>query len=109
MVNPEQQELLRRLTLNDEETVALVMNGRLPVRPLLDHKTTALARLASLAAQEAETASYQSVVDMARAAGADDREIVETVLVVASLIGTARVEASRGPLGDALGANHAVI
>ena len=100
-MSPETLELLRRLTLNDSELVGRVMNDELP-GDLLDEKTHALVRLAAVAAQQAETPSYQAAIDAAHTAGADDFEIVETILAIASLIGFVRAEATVRPLTESL-------
>lgn len=93
-MSPELLELLTRLALNDEDAVGLVMSGQIAGEPRLYPKTVALVRIASLAGREAPTASFQVGVDHARAAGADDNEIVDTVRAVSALIGSARIEAT---------------
>jgi alkylhydroperoxidase/carboxymuconolactone decarboxylase family protein YurZ len=85
------RELMRRLALCDEGTLSKVMSGRIPGEALLDHHTRALVRLAGLVALGSETASFQVARDEAWAAGADDEEILETVIVVAPFVGTTRI------------------
>ncbi|MGZ6640898.1 MAG: carboxymuconolactone decarboxylase family protein [Solirubrobacteraceae bacterium] len=59
--------------------------------PALDPKTSALVRLAALLSLGAATASCRATVDLARAAGATDAEIVGVLVSVAPAVGEARV------------------
>jgi alkylhydroperoxidase/carboxymuconolactone decarboxylase family protein YurZ len=92
MMAAELEQLLRKVALNDEPTLNQVLSGRIP--RLIDHKTTALVRIAALAALEAVAPSYRAAIDNAHAAGAEDEEILETVLAIIPLIGTARLAAA---------------
>ena len=88
------EELLRRLALNDEKAVdAAVGAAPLPLDEpqALDDKTRALVRLAALLSIGAATASCRATVEVARAAGATDQEIVGVLLAVAPAVGGARV------------------
>jgi len=88
----EHRELLRRLTLNDEKTLRQVISGRkVGKRRLLDDRTQALVKLAGLVALDAEITSIQVVRDELWATGVDVEEIVDTVIAVAPIVGTARV------------------
>lgn len=88
----EHRELIRRLTLSDETTLADVMAGRsTQSKPLLDDRTRSLVRLAGLIALDARTTSLQAVAEAAFASGARDEEIVEVLAVVAPIVGTSRV------------------
>ena len=103
MLKAHQRELLRRLTLNDETALRDVMTGRIPGSDtLLDDKNQALVRLAALVALDSDTASLQSGVDVAHAAGAADEEIIETVLVIAPIVGTARISSAHPRLAAVL-------
>ena len=73
------------------------------VLPGLDDRTAALARLAGLIAMSSSTASYQSCVADAIAAGAADDEIVAVLVGVAPVVGTARVVAAAEDIAVALG------
>jgi alkylhydroperoxidase/carboxymuconolactone decarboxylase family protein YurZ len=88
------EELLRRLALNDENAVCAAVGAR-SLAPAtawaLDAKTGALVRLAALLSLGAPTASCRSTVELARAAGATDWEIVGVLLAVAPAVGAARV------------------
>jgi len=88
------EELLRRLALNDEKAVCAAV-GAGSVAPgtawPLDAKTTALVRLAALLSLGATTPSCRATVELARAAGASDHELVGVLLAVAPAVGAARV------------------
>jgi 4-carboxymuconolactone decarboxylase len=88
------EELLRRLALNDENVVrsAVGADARSLVHAReLDAKTYALVRLAALLSIGAATASCRATVELARAAGATDTEIVGVLVAVAPAVGGARV------------------
>ena len=99
---PEQLEtLLRYLTISEETTLDRLLGGQIATE--LDRKTTTLAVVSALVGAEAEGASYQAAIDAARAAGATDEEIVDTVVTIAPLVGAARLEAAIPALIIALG------
>jgi 4-carboxymuconolactone decarboxylase len=88
------EELLRRLTLNDERTVGAAIGARPAdehLRGHLDAKTAALVRLAALLSVGAPTVSYRVTADDARSAGASDEEIVGVLLAIGPAIGAARL------------------
>ena len=99
------KETLRRLALNDETFVASVLGmGRDTVEvSQLDQKTHALARLSASLAIDAASSSYQSNVELARAAGASVDEVVGCLIAVASTIGLARAVSAAPELALALG------
>jgi alkylhydroperoxidase family enzyme len=100
---PAHQELLRRLAINDEHALDQVMEGQAIDPPLLDDKTGALVKVATLVALEAGSSSYQWAVDAAHAASAEDTEIIDVLLEVAPIVGMARVNAAALALALALG------
>src|SRR6478609_4111659 len=78
-------ELLRRLALNDEQTVRSAIGagaGSAAVGSVapLDDKTRALVRLGALLSVGAATVSCRATVELARAAGATDGELVGVLL-----------------------------
>jgi alkylhydroperoxidase/carboxymuconolactone decarboxylase family protein YurZ len=83
------QRLLRRLTVGDETAVDQVMRGEIASE--LDHKTSSLVRIAALVALDADGSSYQAAIDNAHAAGAEDQEILETVMTISPLVGDVRL------------------
>lgn len=88
----EHRELLRRLTLNDQKVLWRVVAGRRIGRSrLLDDRTNALVKLAGLIALNAEIASLQVARDEAWLAGADDVEIVGTMIAVVPIVGPRRI------------------
>jgi 4-carboxymuconolactone decarboxylase len=104
-VSPEQEELLRRLSLGDEGVTGSAL--RATVAPSagssLDPAALALTRVAALIATEAALASYQWAVESALAAGASDTDIVDVLIAVAPVVGLARVAAAAPELALALG------
>jgi 4-carboxymuconolactone decarboxylase len=88
------EELLRRLALNDDKAVRAAIGvgpAALGCGDALDAKTDALVRLAALLSLGATTASCRAGVDVARAAGASDDEIVGVLVAVAPAVGGARL------------------
>ena len=104
-MNPDQEEFLRRLTLNDETVAAATLQADLGPSDLsgLDSATVALVRIAALIATESALASYQWAVDSALAAGAPDRDIIDVLIAVVPVVGLARVTAAAPQLAVALG------
>jgi alkylhydroperoxidase/carboxymuconolactone decarboxylase family protein YurZ len=99
---PERLEtLLRYLTISEETTLDRLFGGQIASE--LDRKTTTLAVVSALVGAEADGASYQAAIDAARAAGANDGEIVDTVVTIAPLVGAVRLEAAIPALIIALG------
>jgi 4-carboxymuconolactone decarboxylase len=96
---------LRRLAVSDDRLVASLLaqsdpaiggeRDAEPMRPLF--------RLAALIAGDGTCASYQSVVEAARAAGASVEEIVDVLIAVAGTVGSARVVAAAPLLARAVG------
>ena len=87
-------ELLRRLALNDEQTVRSAIGAGTASAPsvgVLDDKTRALVRLGALLSLGAATVSCRSAVELAREAGATDEELVGVLLAVGPAVGAARL------------------
>ena len=99
------EQLLRRLALNDEQSVGSVLTSRSAALPGagLDAKTEALVRLGSLLSVGAATTSVRWTVELAVAAGASDEEILGVLVAVAPGVGLARVVAAAPGLALALG------
>jgi alkylhydroperoxidase/carboxymuconolactone decarboxylase family protein YurZ len=102
------EDLLRRLALNDEKAVRSVLQdapvpAALDRRAGLDFKTHALVRLGALLSVGAATDSCRLAVDLARAAGADDEELVGALVAVGPAIGFARLVAVAPRLALAIG------
>ncbi|MGH9228805.1 MAG: carboxymuconolactone decarboxylase family protein [Acidimicrobiales bacterium] len=104
-MEPEHEDLLRRLALNDEDALESLLGTALADAELsgLDAKTLALVRLAGLVALEAAPASYQWSVAAALAAGATDGEIVGVLVALAPIAGTVRVNAAAPDVALAIG------
>jgi 4-carboxymuconolactone decarboxylase len=101
----EVERLLRRLALNDEESVGMVLAGGFdssggpPLRPKVD----LLVRLGALLALGAATSSLRATVDRAIEAGATEAEIVGVLVSVAPAMGLARVVSTAPRLALAIG------
>ena len=101
----EVERLLRRLALNDEESVGMVMTrGRQPggCDPLVP-KVDVLVQLGALLALGAATSTLRATVDRATEAGATEAEIVGVLIAVAPAVGLARVVSSAPRLAVAIG------
>jgi alkylhydroperoxidase/carboxymuconolactone decarboxylase family protein YurZ len=98
-------ELLRRLALNDEHAVRRAVSGspgEFGYGDALEPKAAALVRLGALLAVGAATASCRVTVDVARASGASDEEIVAVLVAVAPVVGSARLVAAAPRLALAI-------
>jgi alkylhydroperoxidase/carboxymuconolactone decarboxylase family protein YurZ len=95
------EEQLRRLSLNDDAAVRSAI-GADPAHTLLDARTLALVRLAALLSIGAPTASCRAAVEAAHAAGATDEELVDVLVAVAPVVGTARLVAAAPRLALAI-------
>ena len=103
-VNPA-EELLRRLALNDEKSVARVLSAA-PVAEApapLAPKVEALVRLGGLLAVGATTASLRPAVQRARTLGAREDEIVAVLVAVGPAVGLAGVVTIAPRLALAIG------
>lgn len=95
------ERLLRLITIGDETVLDQALHGLDGTK--LDHKTYSLVTIAALVATEADGASYQVAVDHAMLNGADDEEILQTLITIAPLVGTARIASAMTHVGVALG------
>ena len=101
------EDLLRRLALNDEKAVRGVLQS-LPTdlrrtTTGLDAKTHALVCLGALLSIGATTDAFRPAVDLARAAGATDDELVSVLVTVGPAVGSARVVDAAPRLALAIG------
>ena len=101
----EVERLLRRLALNDEKSVEMVLGGDIgtPGGSALRPKVELLVRLGALLALGAATASLRATVDRAIEAGATEAEIVAVLVSVAPAMGLAQVVATAPRLALAIG------
>ena len=100
------EELLRRLALNDEKSVASVLTGdRLAEgeAPPLMPKVETLVRLGALLAVGAATTSLRPTVELALALGATEDEIVAVLVAVGPAVGLARLVTTAPRLAIAIG------
>ncbi|HUB04802.1 MAG TPA: carboxymuconolactone decarboxylase family protein, partial [Solirubrobacteraceae bacterium] len=101
----ETERLLRRLALNDEESVGMVLASRADTAgaAVLRPKVDVLVQLGALLALGASTSSLRATVDRAIEAGATEAEIVGVLIAVAPTVGLARVVSTAPRLAVAIG------
>ncbi len=101
----EVERLLRRLALNDEESVGRALVGDVdgPSCAALDPKVDVFVQLAALLALDGATTSLRAAVERATGAGASESEIVEVLVAIGPVVGFARVVAAAPRLATALG------
>jgi 4-carboxymuconolactone decarboxylase len=99
------EDLLRRLALNDERVLTMVLTRRVGSdQPTdLDPKIELLVGLAALLAVGATTPSLREAVEQATAAGATNDEIVGVLVGLGPTIGLAGLVASARKLAMAIG------
>jgi hypothetical protein len=104
------EQLLRRLSVNEETSVRMVL--ALTPEPadtagVLDTALTprieTLVRIAALLAVDASTASLRWAVELASCTGANDDEIVGVLVAIGSDVGLARVVSAAPRLALAIG------
>lgn len=101
----DKERLLRRLALNDEASIGMVLTSGADCRPgaALVPKAALLVELGALLALGAATASLRSAVRRATDAGASEAEIVGVLIAIAPAIGLARVVSIAPRLAIAIG------
>jgi alkylhydroperoxidase/carboxymuconolactone decarboxylase family protein YurZ len=110
-VKREHEDLLRRLTLNDEAAIESLIGTAVgdPDIAELDAKTRALVRLAALIALDSAAASYQWSIASALAAGARDGEVVGVLVALAPIVGAVRVSAAAPEVALGIGCDLAAL
>jgi 4-carboxymuconolactone decarboxylase len=100
-----QRDQLRRLSLHDPGYLDAVLSSESAVgaHRRLDARTRAVGRLATLFALDGSVSTYGWATAAALGAGVTSDEIVELLVAMAPLIGTARVVCAAPKLGLALG------
>jgi 4-carboxymuconolactone decarboxylase len=100
-----QRDQLRRLSLHDPAYLDAVVSPASGVgaRHRLDARGRALGRLATLFALDGSVSTYGWATSAALGAGVTSDEIVELLVAMAPLIGSARVVCAAPKLGLALG------
>src|SRR5262245_15075712 len=98
------EEFLRCLAINDESTLRSLLGDSLLDTDCVDvdARTAALIRLAAVVALESGPTTYQWSVGAALAAGASEDAVVDVLVSVVPVIGSARVSAAARMLAAAL-------
>jgi alkylhydroperoxidase family enzyme len=106
-VDQQHADLLRRLAINDADTLESVLRTSLLEDPDSGLLTTtrALVRLAALIAVHPSPASLHWAVSVALAVGATDVDIVDALVTVAPIVGLARINWAAPELATALDCN----
>jgi alkylhydroperoxidase/carboxymuconolactone decarboxylase family protein YurZ len=106
----EAEQLLRRLTDNEDESVRMVLALRPPSHEdrhacdaALSPRVRTLVRLAALVAGDASTTSLRWAVELAWSTGAADEEIVGVLLSVGREVGLPRIVDGAPRLASAIG------
>lgn len=102
-MKPDQVTVLRRLALNDDQAIRQVMAGQIHEFETLDPQTVALLRIAAMVGALPDFGSYQWALDKAHAAGVEDEDVFNALMVVAPIVGSARLSAALPHLMGALG------
>jgi 4-carboxymuconolactone decarboxylase len=100
-----QRDQLRRLSLHDPGYLDAVLSSEPGIAPRhrLDDRSRAVGRLATLFALDGSVSTYGWATSAALGAGVTSEEIVELLVAMAPLIGSARVVCAAPKLGLALG------
>jgi alkylhydroperoxidase/carboxymuconolactone decarboxylase family protein YurZ len=101
-MNPDQAELLRRVALKDKQALDRVMASDNDALPTLDARCAALVRIAALLSVDSDPSTFEWAVDTGIAAGLDDDAIFDALLVIAPVIGVARLTSTLPRLMSAL-------
>lgn len=84
------QEVLRRLALGDELTVARTMIGGSADRPLLDVRSSSIIRLAALVSLDFNPESVRIALSECHRAGLDTDDVLGIVSAIAPVVGSVR-------------------
>ncbi len=102
-MKPDQVQLLRKLALNESEAMNLVMSGQVSNSCLLEPRTASLVRIAALLSVDSDPSTFQWATELGLAAGADDDDLIDTLVIIAPIIGIARLTSALPHLMSALG------
>jgi hypothetical protein len=105
MTLEQEERLLRRLALNDEASIGMVLAGRgeSEAGATLGPKAALLVQLGALLALGAATTSLRPAVQRARGVGATEAEIVGVLIAIGPAVGLARVVSTAPKLAAAIG------
>lgn len=101
-MKPEHIKLLRGVALKDEKSLDAIMSGDRQRDPSLNDRCAALVRIAALVSVDSDPSTFQWAVDLGIAAGLDDESIFDALMVIAPVIGVARLTSTLPRLMTAL-------
>lgn len=102
-MNPERTQLLRGVALKDQQALNQILSGSEDGLQVLDERCAALVRIAALVSVDSDPSTFQWAVDLGVAAGLDDDSIFDALMVIAPVIGVARLTSTLPLLMEALG------
>lgn len=102
-MNPERTQLLRGVALKDQQALNQILSGSEDGLQVLDERCAALVRIAALVSVDSDPSTFQWAVDLGVAAGLDDDSIFDAIMVIAPVIGVARLTSTLPLLMEALG------
>ncbi|HMJ80756.1 MAG TPA: carboxymuconolactone decarboxylase family protein [Candidatus Dormibacteraeota bacterium] len=99
------REKLRRLALNDERFLERVLShtDREAAERSLDERSCALTQLGALVALRGPQAAFDSLVCSALAAGLGPEELVDALVALTPVVGTAQAVAAAPKLATSIG------
>lgn len=97
-----QQEVLRRLALGDELTVARTMIGGSTDHPVLDTRSSIAVRLAALASLDFNPRSVDTALAECYRAGLDTDDVLRIVSAITPVVGSVRSMAARGAIAASI-------
>lgn len=101
-MKPDQVRFLRRVVLNDKKAVDSIMTGGSETELSLDPRCASLVRIAALASVGADLSTFEWAVDLGIATGLDDEAILGALMLIAPIIGVAKLSATLPRLMSAL-------
>ena len=99
------EKTLRRLALSDDRLLEEILGGRRDATMCgcLEARTAALVRLAALVAMGGSTTSFAAAASSALISGATVDDLVDTLLVIAPIVGSANVVGAAPKLALGIG------
>jgi alkylhydroperoxidase/carboxymuconolactone decarboxylase family protein YurZ len=101
-MKPDQAQLLRRVVLNDKEALDMMMTGQGQGLIALDARCASLVRIAALVSVDSDPSTFEWAVDLGVASGLDDAAIFDAVMLIAPVIGVAKLTSTLPRLMSAL-------
>jgi hypothetical protein len=101
-MKPHQTQLLRRIALKDKQALETVMASNGDALSALDPRCAALVRITALLSVDSDPSTFGWAIDLGIASGLEDDTIVDALMVIAPIIGVARLTSTLPHLMAAL-------